>query len=513
MHVSRRIAGLLAVGALSCAGCASLNTLLTGDFMPSAPPAAADPSTKPAAAKPQQDREPSGDKAAPGEAIDKAAAAGMSDAKPQGIDPSPSPAHKLADPKALAAVIAELQTLGAIDREAQDRLMDDLKNTDPALWPQLLEYFRASLAYRNRPATRPAAEPLKPEIEPEVPHEPTSDGVVVSDRRERSTSRSAEQQTKRLSATKIAASPPIELTPVAIQTTVKAASAAVPAMPKALISTSEQPTNSRPHSSQNDESASSTSANTAEANQAIAKNPEGPDAWRGHLQKSIESLEHETGAAPQTTGEISRHASLRMLYLLDGRREDALRPISGAPPVQQDFWSKELYGLSAYLDTERNADTARRAAEAGVHLREATAKLGELATLQVKNMAFCSEVHSYGMYKKFEKYDFHAGQELLLYAEVENFKSEHTDKGFHTALKASYQILDTQGARVDAQEFQVTTEHCQNQRRDFFVRYFVYLPKRSYAGKYTLQLTIEDAKSQKIGQSSLEFAIKDAKDK
>ena len=41
------------------------------------------------------------------------------------------------------------------------------------------------------------------------------------------------------------------------------------------------------------------------------------------------------------------------------------------------------------------------------------------------------------------------------------------------------------------------------------MRYHIWLPKRIYGGRYTLQLTIEDTLSQKIGQSSIEFTIKE----
>ncbi len=141
--------------------------------------------------------------------------------------------------------------------------------------------------------------------------------------------------------------------------------------------------------------------------------------------------------------------------------------------------------------------------------REAATRLGEQATLSVKNLAFCTEVTSFGVYKPFAKEEFRAGQEVLVYAEVENFKSRRSEKGYHTALRSSYQILDEHGARVDAQEFDVTEEHCQNLRRDYFLRYHIWMPKRIYGGHYTLQLTIEDTLSQKIGQSSLEFTIKE----
>lgn len=231
--------------------------------------------------------------------------------------------------------------------------------------------------------------------------------------------------------------------------------------------------------------------------------------WREHLEAAIAQLESETSDPPATTAAIGRYAGLRLLYLVDGRRDAALKPISGIPPAQQDFWAKELFALTTYLDTDRTTDESRRAAAASISLREAAARLGEVATLSVHNLAFCTEVTSYGVFKKFAKYEFHAGQEVLLYAEVENFKSVQNEKGFHTALKSSYEILDSHGARVDQKEFEITAEDCQNPRRDYFIRYFVWMPKRIYGGTYTLQLSIEDTQSQKIGQSSIEFTIQE----
>jgi hypothetical protein len=52
-------------------------------------------------------------------------------------------------------------------------------------------------------------------------------------------------------------------------------------------------------------------------------------------------------------------------------------------------------------------------------------------------------------------------------------------------------------------------EHCRNRRRDFFLAYRLSLPKLIYGGKHVLQLTLVDQKSQKIGQASIEFTVKD----
>ena len=186
--------------------------------------------------------------------------------------------------------------------------------------------------------------------------------------------------------------------------------------------------------------------------------------------------------------------------------------IPGAPPAAQQFLSKELDGLSRWLDVEHTPDTARRAAETKPVLAEALGKLAEVSPLAVRNLAFCTEVQSYGCTKRFDKYEFQSNQEVLLYAEVENFASEPTAKGYHTSLKSSYQILDGRGQRVAEQTFAATEEHCQNPRRDFFIGYHLRLPKRIDPGKYTLGLLIEDLKGRKAGQASIEFSIKQGKE-
>jgi hypothetical protein len=232
--------------------------------------------------------------------------------------------------------------------------------------------------------------------------------------------------------------------------------------------------------------------------------------WQTQLDGAIRTLESAVGKTPQTQEDIARHARLRLLYLAAGRRDAAIQPIPAVPPATQEFWSKELYGLATWLDTQRTADAERRAAETKRILDEALGRLGESAPLVIRNLAFCTEVHSFGCIKPFKTAEFAPDQEVLLYAEVENFTSEPTPKGFHTRLRSSYQVFDSRGQRVAEQDFPISEEYCQNPRRDFFIGYHLRLPSRIYPGKHTLQLTIEDLKSQKVGQASIELTIKEA---
>jgi len=405
----------------------------------------------------------------------------------------------------LKQVIAELQNLGAIDPAAQQQLMEDLKRTDPALWPHLSQSLRASLAYRQRAVARPA-----------TLGEPESSPFVAA-------STPPGPQNFLPAATAFGCGdlrgeiPPVD-----------SRMATVAARPLRQGETLGQSPHGEPRPNPTSQSGSSFVVQTgADSQQSLATAPIGAMAnaaesnasrqaayheisperdWRDPLARAIQSLETQLRDQPMPEPDSQSH--LRMLYLVAGRRDEAMRPFSGVDATQQEFWSNEIYGLSTFLDAEREPDVSRRAAEATHHLNEATSRLGQLGPLVVRNLAFCTEVTSYGVYQKFEKEEFRPGQELLLYAEVEHFKSEATPRGHHTALKSHYIILDSQGQRAAEQEFPLTEEHCRNPRRDFFIRYFLNLPERIYDGRYTLQLTIEDTLGQKVGQSSIEFNVK-----
>jgi hypothetical protein len=208
----------------------------------------------------------------------------------------------------------------------------------------------------------------------------------------------------------------------------------------------------------------------------------------------------ETGAA-----DAALALRLRLLYLAAGRREDALRPIAGLAPAEQEFWNNEFYALSELIGPRSEA--AQRAATAIPHHRYAALALAELAPLRVQHLAFCREVASFGVYTPYAQDRFRPGEEVLLYAELENFQSRSTSKGWHTSFRARYQILDAAGRRVAHGELPRTEEYCAHPRRDYFVCYFVTIPERIYDGQYTLELAIEDALQNELATSTIEFTV------
>lgn len=229
--------------------------------------------------------------------------------------------------------------------------------------------------------------------------------------------------------------------------------------------------------------------------------------WRSKLASTIDSMRHEVKPNPTSTDELQQHMRLRMLMLTAGLENDSLAPIPGATPTEQDYWSKQLFALSTYLDSERQPDKKQRAAGSLMHLDAARAKLAELATLEVRNLSFVDSVEGYGLYDVHEEAKFKPGDQVRLYAEVENFRSESTKEGYRTVLATSYEVVDSQGHRVDGAQFLDVEDVCRNHRRDFHMQYGIALPTRIYPGTYELRLIITDQLSQKIGQTAVSFEI------
>ena len=434
------------------------------------------------------------------------------------------------DPTALRKVMNELNALGDVDHATQQQLLADLEQTDPALWPVLMQTFRAGLAYRQRQAGSKGvtAATFAAEVATaSVPSASVPAEAIATD-----------EQTSSASATSNVAQallPQLD----ALQGTTRTGGAGVPglAMPtqmllSAALAEAQRQSDARGSREAQGPNAGPTATSPAKAAAAIenpvrivaapTSEPEAldddsgddepppkpaPGYWRTSLEATIAQLEPLTRQPPTSAAEVTRHAWLHVLYLAAGRREEALRPIPGIAAAEQDFWSEQLFALSTYLDAEKLTDPAARSAEARRHLAKAETRLAEAGNLAIRNLAFCTEVSSFGVYEKFKETEFKPGRPLILYAEIDNFKSEETEKGFHTALRSSYQILDAQGRRVAENDLALTEEYCRNRRRDYFIRYFLSVPERIYAGKYVLQLTIVDTLSGKIGQATIDFAV------
>lgn len=240
---------------------------------------------------------------------------------------------------------------------------------------------------------------------------------------------------------------------------------------------------------------------------AIATNS---PTWRQSVNQAIEILEkqiRETSTSDDSL-RVSQEITLRLLYVSQRRLDDALRPIEHMSGSEQEFVRHEMQALYEASNPDAMPVRSRHWSLVMNSQREATNSLAAASNLEVKAVAFCTDVERYGVITKFPKTQFHADQEVLLYCEIENVAAEKVRNGFETQLQGSYEILDAQGRKVADQLLPMEPELCQNHRRDYFIVYKIYMPQQIASGNYQLRLTIEDMKARKFGQGQVDFQIK-----
>src|SRR5262249_23946548 len=145
--------------------------------------------------------------------------------------------------------------------------------------------------------------------------------------------------------------------------------------------------------------------------------------------------------------ETERHAYiesqvyLRMLYIMAGQQERALQAIPGIAPADQEFWQQTFWGLTNYFDVTSMPSSAESAAQTVSQLTSAVLRLQEKANLELRNVTFCRKTGGFGDYEKYPRDEFSPGQDVLVYAEVENVHSEPVaDGNFRTNLKSTIEI-------------------------------------------------------------------------
>lgn len=250
-----------------------------------------------------------------------------------------------------------------------------------------------------------------------------------------------------------------------------------------------------------------------------------PAAWEADLNRLIASQEADVAGtrftelsdSAQKTAYIQKHVYLRMLYLMAGQEARAVAAIPEIPAADQEFWQQTFWALSNYFDTDSMPDSDYRATQTIAQLRTAIQKLQENARLELRNVAFCHKISSFGNFDRFPQDEFGPGQPVLVYAEVSNFKSEPTtlpDKpnqmAYRTQLKSSIEIhrLGPSGELVERFEFEPTEDLCHNHRRDYFHSYEFTIPQRISLGPHVMTLTVEDQLSRKVATYRLNFMVK-----
>jgi hypothetical protein len=419
--------------------------------------------------------------------------AGLLSTAPAGSGQLASGSAALMVPMAdISAFIQELEGAAHIDSSTRNQILTTAFQTPPEFQPQLIRQYRALLALGHTaaamppsaavvqaPSSIPAAVPLPAKRVEEVKKE----SVVAASHSELIEAKKGNSQTGEEGTSDVE----------------RRLEALLQAMKSTKVEAAEY-------------AAVSEDADDAPARPREKAGVAGGDtSWEQLVDSAIKKLEERKDRQLESEIREEDEARLRMLYLIADRRDDAVRAIATLEPEMQEYWSKQFFALATLLNSDLIADRSNRLIESKRNLDEALRRLGESSPLFVRNLAFVTAVQSYGAYTPFDDYEFRPGEPVLLYAEVENYRCKETARGYHTALRSSYEIFDSARQKVADHEFSTNEEYCKNARRDFFTVCEFRIPERLNPGKYVLRLTVADLNGDKAGESSITFQIRGGK--
>ena len=230
------------------------------------------------------------------------------------------------------------------------------------------------------------------------------------------------------------------------------------------------------------------------------------------LEQQLAEWPRHTNGAPENLPEWLQHQTdLRLLYLIAGRSAESMRAIESLPEKEQEFWQSMMLAMEAYRSSDDSADRTEQLTETLNYVRTASRQLQPLSTMKIRRMSFCNRIEGFGSFDVFPGSDFKAGQPLLLYAEIENYRSELTDDGeYRSEFAAKIQFIrdgETEPIASRTIDLPEIEDRCIAERTDYFQSYELTIPTLS-PGHYILRLRVDDQLTQQTATSDLPFDIR-----
>ncbi len=233
--------------------------------------------------------------------------------------------------------------------------------------------------------------------------------------------------------------------------------------------------------------------------------------WIDTLEQTLAS--GDTKFTPSQKQRLQQE--LRLAYLAAGRIDEATEPIPDVAEADAESYKHLVFAMHHLLPEEADRRSPHRHALALRSLRDAEKELSIVSRLDLKNLTFCDSVQQFGWFNEFKRREFAAGQQVILYLEVENATAQKKSPvEYETELQGSYQIFNAANELVGERTLPLDKEVCRNWRRDYFLAYRIYLPDDLPAGSYRLELRLEDLKARppaggkKLGEGMIDFTVR-----
>jgi hypothetical protein len=126
--------------------------------------------------------------------------------------------------------------------------------------------------------------------------------------------------------------------------------------------------------------------------------------------------------------------------------------------------------------------------------------------LAVRNACFASRVQAWGVVDRVPDDRLAAGQEVIVYFELDGLTAGESPAGFTTCIDTSLRLVSEDGREWHAWKFEPVTETCVARRRDYFARFVVRLPAAA-AGRGRLEIAVTDTLAGTTASAEVPFLV------
>ena len=128
--------------------------------------------------------------------------------------------------------------------------------------------------------------------------------------------------------------------------------------------------------------------------------------------------------------------------------------------------------------------------------------------LQIRDLRLCREVVAFGHYRAIDASDCRAGQDVILYCELDGVRYETHEAGYRSRLVTALELVAEGSETPLWRDVRPAEDACEHQRRDYFVGYLLSLPRSLAPGRYRLRVAQRDLVSGRIASDELAFAVR-----
>jgi hypothetical protein len=212
--------------------------------------------------------------------------------------------------------------------------------------------------------------------------------------------------------------------------------------------------------------------------------------WESLVRMGADQLRNKIEQTPHGRT-FANESRLRLLEMLLGNRNEAVKPIAGVDKPINEFMANQMLGFTAFLDEAGIPEQRIRNTNALFRFDESLMELRKVCPIKLKRIQFVREWDTYGCFIPRTE-DCRAGEKLELYMELENPTVRHTQYGFNVSASVSYEIRDRTANVLHKINHIPVEETTPSQKRDYCIGLRVLLPEKIPPGQYQLRVSVTD---------------------